>query len=165
VRFISGIHFPPGVTNTASAALYGIENTNRGCSFNVTYLPGQSLPQARSLTGATGLGITTGKADISDSDPNAVNPGGVPLFKNGHVVGGVGVAGAPADVAEYAAFTAAAGSGFGANPNPPGVVIIDGVALPFVNQTTRPSSVQSGAASGAFSIGRPRVRDRHQREI
>jgi hypothetical protein len=32
VRFISGIHFPPGVPNTGNAALYGIENTNRGCS-------------------------------------------------------------------------------------------------------------------------------------
>src|SRR5579863_2434106 len=32
VRFISGIHFPPGVENTANAALYGIENTNRGCN-------------------------------------------------------------------------------------------------------------------------------------
>ncbi|MGB7027519.1 MAG: hypothetical protein WBD72_09550 [Candidatus Acidiferrum sp.] len=30
VRFISGIHFPPGVTNQPPAALYGIENTNRG---------------------------------------------------------------------------------------------------------------------------------------
>src|SRR6202034_1787337 len=29
VRFISGIHFPPGVMNAANAALYGIENTNR----------------------------------------------------------------------------------------------------------------------------------------
>src|ERR1700693_1248043 len=32
VRFIGGIHFPPGVANTSSAALYGIENTNRGCN-------------------------------------------------------------------------------------------------------------------------------------
>ena len=32
VRFISGVHFPPAVANTASAALYGIENTNRGCN-------------------------------------------------------------------------------------------------------------------------------------
>src|SRR5262249_53616607 len=36
VRYISGIHFPPGVSNTASAALYGIENTNRGCPLNTT---------------------------------------------------------------------------------------------------------------------------------
>ena len=34
VRFISGIHFPPGVTNKPPAALYGIENTNRGCALN-----------------------------------------------------------------------------------------------------------------------------------
>src|SRR5437764_123539 len=29
VRFISGIHFPPGIGNTPSAALYGIEHLNR----------------------------------------------------------------------------------------------------------------------------------------
>ena len=29
VRFISGIHFPPGIAFTPNAALYGIENTNR----------------------------------------------------------------------------------------------------------------------------------------
>jgi uncharacterized protein GlcG (DUF336 family) len=34
VRFISGIHFPPGVPNTSNAALYGIENSNRGCQLN-----------------------------------------------------------------------------------------------------------------------------------
>src|SRR5207249_7623421 len=32
VRFISGIHFPPGVANQPPADLYGIENTNRGCT-------------------------------------------------------------------------------------------------------------------------------------
>ena len=36
VRFLSGVHFPPGVRNSAAAALFGIENTNRGCSFAVT---------------------------------------------------------------------------------------------------------------------------------
>ena len=81
VRFISGIHFPPGVSNTPSAALYGIENTNRGCGFNVTFAPGKAVPPARSIDNSTtGLGIITGKADNLDSDPTAVNPGGVPLF-------------------------------------------------------------------------------------
>jgi uncharacterized protein GlcG (DUF336 family) len=153
VRFISGIHFPPGVNNASSAALYGIEDTNRGCSLNVTFLPGQALPPARSLNGSIGLGIATGKADLSDSDPDSVNPGGVPLFKDGHVVGGVGVAGAPPEVAEYAAFAGASGAGLGAHPSPPGVVIIDGVALPFVNQSTRPAGVNAGTATGSFTTG------------
>src|SRR5438874_10479040 len=45
VRFISGIHFPPGIGNTASAALYGIENTNRGCPLTAVgnFLPGKVI--------------------------------------------------------------------------------------------------------------------------
>ncbi|HEU5452246.1 MAG TPA: heme-binding protein [Terriglobales bacterium] len=153
VRFISASHFPAGVDNTPSGALYGIENTNRGCPLNVAFLPGQSLPRAQALTGGPGLGVTTGKADVLDSDQAAVNPGGVPLFKGGHLVGGVGVAGASPEIAEFAAYSGAVGAGFGAQPNPPGVVIIDGVALPFVNQTTRPSGTNAGAASGSFTVG------------
>ena len=39
VRFISGEHFPPGVANTGAAALFGIENTNRGCAFDAVTQP------------------------------------------------------------------------------------------------------------------------------
>jgi uncharacterized protein GlcG (DUF336 family) len=152
VRFISGIHFPPGVTNAPTAALYGIENTNRGCTLSANYLPGQQVPPARALSGGIGLGIVTGKADLNDGDPNAVNPGGVPIFKNGVVVGGVGVTGVTPDVAEFAAFAAATSNGFGPTPAPPGVVTIDGVALPFVNQTTRPAGVGPGTMIGSYLI-------------
>lgn len=154
VRFISGIHFPPGISFTPNAALYGIENTNRGCPLNVTFAPGQAIPPARSISGAAlGLGILTGKMDTLDSDSTAVNPGGVPLFKDGQVVGGVGVAGAAGPVAEFAAFNGAVGAGFGPNPAPPGVVVIDGVALPFVDQTTRPVGVAAGAFAGTYTVG------------
>jgi uncharacterized protein GlcG (DUF336 family) len=154
VRFLSGIHFPPGIANTPNAALYGIENTNRGCTLSTNFISGQTVPPARSISGATpGLGITTGKADMNDSDPNAVNPGGVPLFRNGSVVGGIGVAGVALDVAEYAAYTAAASNGFGPTPAPPGVVFINGVALPFVNQTTRPAGVGAGTFTSSFVVG------------
>src|SRR3984957_9969530 len=61
VRFLSGIHFPPGIANTPNAALYGIENTNRGCTLSTNFIPGQSVAPARSISGAsTGLGIATG---------------------------------------------------------------------------------------------------------
>jgi uncharacterized protein GlcG (DUF336 family) len=154
VRFISGIHFPPGVSNTSSAPLYGIENTNRGCALSSNFIAGQAIPPARSISGAsTGLGIATGKADLNDSDPNAVNPGGVPLFRNGSVVGGIGVAGVAPDVAEYAAFAAATSNGFGPTPAAPGVVFIGGVALPFVNQMTPPAGVGAGTFSGSFVVG------------
>ena len=165
VRFISGIHFPPGVSGAANAALYGIENTNRGCTLSTNFIAGQSVPPARSISGATtGLGITTGKADLNDSDPNAVNPGGVPLFRNGSVVGGIGVAGVSSDVAEFAAYAAATSNGFGPTPAAPGVVFIDGVALPFVNQTTRPASVGAGSFTGSFVAGPQRAPGHHPKE-
>ncbi len=108
----------------------------------------------RSIDGMEpGLGILTGKANLNDSDARAVNPGGVPLFKQGLMVGGVGVAGVTPDVAEFAAFSGAVGAGFGANPAPPGVVIINGIALPFVNQTTLPAGYAPGSADGRYELG------------
>src|SRR5580698_4389514 len=93
IRFISGIHFPPGIAYTSNAPLYGIENSNRGCPFHVEYIKGQDFPPARSIDGVQpGLGILTGKANLNDSAATAVNPGGVPLFKQGVMVGGIGVA-------------------------------------------------------------------------
>src|ERR1700675_1507924 len=154
VRFISGIHFPPGIANTPNAPLYGIENTNRGCTLSTNFITGQSVPPARSIGGATtGLGVTTGKVDVNDGDPTAVNPGGVPLFRKGSLVGGIGVAGVAPDVAEYAAYAAATSNGFGPTPAAPGVVFIGGVALPFVNQTTRPAGVGAGSFTGSFVVG------------
>jgi len=160
VRFISGIHFPPGVANTANAALYGIENTNRGCTLSTNFLPGQTVPPARSIDGTTtGLGIITGKADDFDSQPFAVNPGGIPLFKNGSEAGGVGVVSAAGryDIAEFAAFSGSLNSGFlplNSLP-PPGIVVIDGVSLPFADQKTQPAetSPASGTVAGTYDMG------------
>jgi uncharacterized protein GlcG (DUF336 family) len=158
VRFISGIHFPPGVTNTANGALYGIENTNRGCTLS----PGLvgTLPPATTIADSSpGLGIATGKADVLDSDPTAVNPGGVPIFKNGEVVGGIGITGVTADVAEYVAYTAVRVNVDGIFLNPaalpaPGEVVIDGIALPFVDQTTAPTGVTPGTFTASlFTVG------------
>jgi len=154
VRYISGVHFPPGITNVPNADLYGIENTNRGCPFNTNYLPGQALPPSRSIDGTkTGTGIVTGKADVFDSDPNAVLGGGVPIFKNGHLAGGVGVAGASNDADEYAAFSGIAGTGLVPTVAPPGVVIVGGIALPFVQNQVAPAGISAGTANGSFVVG------------
>lgn len=152
VRYLSGIHFPPGIANTANAPLYGIENTNRGCKLSDNFAPGQAVPQPLSLDGSTGLGMITGKVDVTDSNQTAVNPGGVPIYKNGEVVGGVGVVGSTYDVSEYAAYVAAKSSfpAFG----PPGAVVINGITVPFVVQTTIPAGFSADPNyNGSYFLG------------
>jgi uncharacterized protein GlcG (DUF336 family) len=152
VRFISGVHFPPGVSGTSNGDLYGIENTNRGCTLSTNFL--QTLKPSRSINGSGfGLGIITGKFDTNDSQPLAVNPGGVPLFKGG-AVGGVGVVSTSPEIAEYAAFSAAHNSNLLdlSHVPAPGVVIVGGIALPFVNQMTIPAGSSPGSMA-AYSAG------------
>src|SRR5271157_4340088 len=152
VRYISGIHFPPGIANTSNAPLYGIENTNRGCKLSDSFAPGQTLPPPLSLDGTTGLGMITGKVDVNDSNQTAVNPGGVPIYKNGDVAGGVGVVGSAPDVSEFAAFSASAGSlpSFPA----PGAVVINGITVPFVVQTTIPAGFSPDPSfTGSYVVG------------
>jgi uncharacterized protein GlcG (DUF336 family) len=158
VRFISGIHFPPGVMNQGPADLYGIENTNRGCTLvnDPAFL--SKIPPSLALNGGFGLGVLTGKADAMDSNALAVNPGGVPIFYRNVVVGGIGVVTASnnSNVAEYAALVGAttqrgAGDNFGPAPAAPGVVFIGGIALPFVNQTSLPAGFSAGPVAGTGS--------------
>jgi uncharacterized protein GlcG (DUF336 family) len=176
VRFISGIHFPPGIRNTPPAALYGVENINRGCTVDDSgdAIFNAPFPRPKSIAGTFGtgagtlplrcdpsdtsgcarggpmldlegepiqsVGITTGKADVRDTGQDSaatvpVNPGGIPIYRGGKVVGGVGVAGVRAQFAEYAATAAAAGAGRGLDFSEPlgkpGAVFIDGIRLPF----------------------------------
>ena len=152
VRFISASHFPPGVDNTESGPLYGIEESNRGCNFHVTYLPGQSLPVLTSLHGGYGLGIITGKPDAMDTNNLAVNPGGVPILKGGQMAGAIGVAGADPDTDEYAAYAGSVLNGYVPSVPSPGVVVVGGIALPFVKQTTRPAGETAGKADGSYEV-------------
>src|SRR5580704_4910886 len=157
VRYISGIHFPPGVTNQPPADLYGIENTNRGCTLVSGAAFQSQIPPSLALGGGFGPGILTGKADPMDSNPLAVNPGGVPIFYQNVVVGGIGVVTSSGDlnVAEYAAFAGSTtqrsgpSDSFGPTPAAPGVVFIGGIALPFVTQTALPAGVSPGPVAGA----------------
>jgi uncharacterized protein GlcG (DUF336 family) len=159
VRFISGIHFPPGVVNQPPADLYGIENTNRGCTLVNDPNFQSRIPPSLALGGGFGLGVLTGKADVMDSNAAAANPGGVPIFYKNVVLGGIGVVTASSNlnVAEFAAFAGAtaARSGpadtFGPAPAAPGVVVIGGISLPFVDQTSRPAGFSAGPVAGTGS--------------
>jgi uncharacterized protein GlcG (DUF336 family) len=163
VRFISGIHFPAGVENQPPADLYGIENTNRGCRLVNDPVYESRVPPSLALGGGFGLGVITGKKDVVDSDPNAVNPGGIPIFYQNVVLGGIGVVTSSSNpnLAEYAGFTGATtqrggvGDNFGATPAAPGVVSLGGIALPFVQQTTLPAGFSGGPAAGSafFVVG------------
>ena len=180
VRYISGIHFPPGVPNTGNAALYGIENTNRGCQLDAAgdAIFNQPLVRPRSIegtfgTGAPGVpnptpcrpsdtrgcspGIVTGKSDIRDSAgvplDVPVDPGGLPLYRGGRVIGGIGVAGVEPVRAEYAAARGATGApGITtaiAFPDPlpsPGAVFIDGIRLPFFSNCINTDCVKAAVA-------------------
>jgi len=138
VRFISRPNFPEGIPNQPAGALFGIENTNRGCDFGLSSLP--------RLLNANGDGYGLGIATV---------PGGVPLFRNGeNVVGGIGVSGAGSDDRnEAVAAGAAAASGFSVRlPLPdPGAVYIDGFRLPFVNgvATGGSATVEVSAVGGS----------------
>jgi uncharacterized protein GlcG (DUF336 family) len=154
VRFMSGVHIPPGVSNAPNADLYGIENTNRGCKLS-SELETRGVHPSTALGGGPGPGIITGKADVLDGKPNAVNPGGLPIYKGTTLEGGIGVSAVAPDVAEFTAFSGALATGFSPVPNPlaaAGQVFLGGVALPTINQVTRPPSVGTGTFSGSYII-------------
>lgn len=206
VRFISGIHFPPGVKNTGNAALYGVENINRGCQMDDTgdAIFNAPFPRPKSIAGTFGggagtlplacnaadtsgcarggpirddnreplesVGINTGKADVFDSGQTGggalvpVNPGGIPIYRGGKVIGGIGVTGVPPNLAEYAATLGAAGAGRGMDFSEPlgtpGAVIIDGLRLPFFGTCTTVTCIRqslmtrpAGSAPGRFTDG------------
>ena len=212
VRFISGIHFPPGVRNTANAALYGVENINRGCEVDDTgdAIFNAPFPRPKSIAGVFGsgagamplpcrpddtrgcarggpmgdehgepiasVGITTGKVDVFDTGQTSlgavpVNPGGIPIYRDGKVVGGVGVAGVTPEFGEYAATLAAAGAGRGLDFSEPlgfpAAVYVDGIRLPFFSTCTtvpcirqalqsRPAGSSAGSLLSGIFLVQPR---------
>jgi uncharacterized protein GlcG (DUF336 family) len=86
-----------------------------------------------------------------------VDGGGVPIFKLGKVVGGIGVTGVGVDrnATEFAAFTGSIpGPGFGPPLPDPGTIFLDGIQLPFVNNTVRPFGFGPGVFNPAgFDLG------------
>src|SRR5262249_34545697 len=71
-------------------------------------------------------------------------------------VGGIGVAGVHPVLAEFAAFAGSVpDASFGPRPADPGVILPDGVQLPFVEQVTRPPGSGPGTLAGGVFVIAP----------
>jgi uncharacterized protein GlcG (DUF336 family) len=161
--FIIQQHFPPGITNTAPGPLVGVGLSNLFFSDINTFKAPGSIP----LFNATpGLAITPVPGTSLDGAP-----GGVPLYKNGQLVGGVGVTGdgTPPPIPGFRdenplifvdgydrdEDVALAGQ-HGFQPSSSITadnVYINGLALPYVESSTQVSNVVlSGNASAAYPI-------------
>ncbi len=103
-----GAHFPPNVPNTPEVDLFAIEHTNRDGSVH----PGADgvrgtgddialaqrfnidpafVPAGQQLAVPDSYGFVTGLLPNAQSRGIATLPGGIPIFKNGTVAGGIGV--------------------------------------------------------------------------
>jgi uncharacterized protein GlcG (DUF336 family) len=103
-----GAHFPPNVPNTPEVDLFEIEHTNRDGStspgpdgvlgtpddipltgrFNINPA---FVPAGQTLFAPDSYGVVSGILPTAQNRGIATLPGGIPLFKNGQVVGGIGV--------------------------------------------------------------------------
>ena len=103
-----GAHFPPSVPNTPEVDLFGIEHTNRdgitspgpdgvrGNGDDVA-LRGRFdinpafVPAGQALFAPDSYGVVSGLLPTGQNRGIATLPGGIPIVKNGAVVGGIGV--------------------------------------------------------------------------
>jgi uncharacterized protein GlcG (DUF336 family) len=146
--FIVQRNFPPGVRNRPPGPLVGVNFSNLGFSdINKFKAPGSVI----AFNSTPGLSIVAPPLPITGG--LAGSPGGVPLYKTGELVGGIGVAGdgdGPTDItpetianADLDEDVALAGqSGF----EPAEIILgshvtIDGIHLPYVAGSTSPGPV------------------------
>ncbi len=144
------------IERTRSIAGSGLAGRRRAC--NPADPSGCAMGNTIALTGRAStrfVGFSTGKNDVLDLGAPLdvpVNPGGFAIYRNGRVLGGIGVAGVSGEFAEYAAFGGLSQpqfglSGLSANPLPaPGAVFIDGIRLPFFAECVSVSCVEAALA-------------------
>jgi uncharacterized protein GlcG (DUF336 family) len=107
-----GAHFPPGIPFTPMVDLFEIEHTNRdsilhpgpdGIKSPTDYiqLPSRfnvpladipaTIPASEQIQPPESYGLVSGIDPFAQSRGIGTLPGGIPIFKDGHVVGGIGV--------------------------------------------------------------------------
>jgi uncharacterized protein GlcG (DUF336 family) len=103
-----GAHFPPGIPNTPEVDLFDIEGTNRDTDIgpgpdggrgpgDYTLLPSrfnvptQYIPVGQTEYAPESYGLFSGLLPFAQSRGIGTLPGGIPLYKDGSLVGGIGV--------------------------------------------------------------------------
>ncbi len=123
IGFMAQPFFPPGIDGTSPGPLFGIQDL----------LPGGTG------AGIPGLDVTPGTlGDATDGNGITIFPCGIPLYKSGLLVGGIGVSGDGVDQDDYVA--AAGATGF----EPPDAIRCDnyfvrGTRLPYVKFPRNPT--------------------------
>ena len=124
IGFMAQPFYPPGIDGTSAGPLFGIQDA----------LPGGTG------AGIPGLDVTPGSlGDATDGNGITIFPGGIPLYKGGLLVGGIGVSGDGVDQDDYVA--AAGAVGF----EPPESIRCDnysirGSRLPYVKFPRNPTA-------------------------
>lgn len=123
IGFLAQPLYPPGIDGTNPGPIFGIQDA----------LPGGTG------AGIPGLDVTPGAVgDATDGNGITIFPGGIPLYKGGILVGGIGVSGDGVDQDDYVAAAGAAGF------EPPDALrcdnlIILGARLPYVKFPRNPT--------------------------
>jgi uncharacterized protein GlcG (DUF336 family) len=123
IGFMAQPFYPPGIDGTNPGPLFGIQDA----------LPGGTG------AGIPGLDVTPGViGDATDGNGITIFPGGIPLYKGGVLVGGIGVSGDGVDQDDYVAAAGAVGY------EPPDALRCDnyfvgGVRLPYVKFPRNPT--------------------------
>ena len=103
-----GGHFPPGISPTDSADLFGIELSNRDndpagverFNINPNYVPSNlplgatepsNTPATQAIYSPDSYGVASGILPTAQPRGIGTLPGGIPLYKDGSLVGGIGV--------------------------------------------------------------------------
>jgi uncharacterized protein GlcG (DUF336 family) len=107
-----GAHFPPGVAFTPEVDLFGIEHTNRdsivhpgpdlikGTADDIDFrtigrerfdIDLSFVPAGQDIFAPESYGFASGLMPAAQARGIATLPGGIPIFRNGSVIGGIGV--------------------------------------------------------------------------
>jgi len=143
-----GGHFPPGIMNTPSADLFGIEQTNRDSllhpgldgikgtgddiilpnRFNVA---SANIPVGQEIYAPESYGYASGLMTEAQSRGIATLPGGIPIYENGVLVGGIGVffPGSDGYATHMQGFVAGVGQTKAARTNAPQVLEAEWIAF------------------------------------